>query len=69
MASVANYNGTKIHHVPDRIYNVLSEELELSDSDIAALSPKERFDKFCNWEGLIHWGDELWELVMASQEN
>lgn len=66
MASVVNSAGTAIHQVPDEIYVVLSRDLELSDAEIAILTPKERFEKYCNWEGLINYGDKLWELVVAS---
>jgi hypothetical protein len=51
---------------PDAILQVLRDELELSDDEINLLTPKERFNKWCDWEGLIHYGDKLWELVEES---
>lgn len=36
-----------------------------SDHDIALMSPREAFDEYCNWNGIIHWGDTLWEQATA----
>lgn len=54
---------------PDEILQVLRDELELSDEQINLLTPKERFYHWCDWEGLIHWGDRLWNLVEESLAN
>lgn len=32
---------------------------------MASMSPREAFDEYCTWHGLIHWGDTLWEQAAA----
>ena len=34
-----------------------------SDEQIEAMSPSEAFSEYCNWHGLLGWGDELWALM------
>lgn len=36
-----------------------------SDEDIAAMSPEEAFREYCEWNGLINWGDALFRAVEA----
>lgn len=36
-----------------------------SDQAITLMSPREAFDEYCTWHGIIHWGDTLWEQAAA----
>jgi len=37
------------------------------DKSIALMSPREVFSEYCTWHGLINWGDDLWNNMMALQ--
>ncbi len=39
------------------------DELDIEDSD--SLTPKECFEKYCDWNGLIGWN--LWEVVKGCE--
>lgn len=58
------YHGNVIK-IPLRILNTL-QAADFSDDQIYLMTPKERFDAYCNYEGLIYWGDILWECVTES---
>jgi hypothetical protein len=30
---------------------------------INQMTPKKAFDEYCNWNGLIGWGDHLWNMM------
>lgn len=36
---------------------------ESRDVEIAAMSPREVFEKFLNWEGIIRYGATIWDAV------
>lgn len=38
-----------------------------SDLDIARMNGKKAFDEYCYWHGLIGYGNDLWDLVLARQ--
>lgn len=59
-----NYNGT-IVPIPYRVVNAL-QAAGYSDDQIYLMTPRERFDKFCEWEGLVNWGYTLWSVVHES---
>ena len=42
-----------------RVVQQALDELEIEDSD--TLTPKECFEAYCQWHGIIGWN--LWELV------
>lgn len=52
--------GTEYHKLPMRVRNAL-DELEIEDSD--NLSPKECFERYCAWHGIMGWN--LWDLMEA----
>jgi hypothetical protein len=33
------------------------------DEAIAAMSPQSAFREYCDWHGLLGWGDELWHTA------
>lgn len=37
----------------------------LSDTEIEQLTPKEAFEHFCDWNGLINWSNLLWSTVAS----
>lgn len=39
-----------------------------SEADILKMTAREIFVEFCLWNGLINWGDELWECAGALRE-
>ena len=39
-----------------------------SDEAMAAMTPREFFSEYCNWNGLIRWGDTLFSAVEACQK-
>jgi hypothetical protein len=39
-----------------------------SDDDIRAMTAREFFSEYCNWNGLMRWGDTLFSVVEASQK-
>lgn len=40
-----------------------------SEGEIARMSPKEAFIEYCEWNGLLSWGETLWNQVMALSGN
>ena len=49
---------TAYHALPAAVRSALDER-GVEDSD--PLSPKECFEEYCNWHGIIGWN--LWELM------
>lgn len=39
------------------------------EEKIADMSPKEAFIEFCEWNGLLGWGETLWNQVMSLSGN
>lgn len=35
----------------------------LSDTEVRSLSPIEAFCHYCDWNGLIGWGYDLWDVA------
>lgn len=64
MLTQFDYHGNKIN-IPLRILNTL-QAADFSDDQIYLMTPRERFYAYCDYEGLIHWGDILWECVEES---
>lgn len=50
--------GTTYSYLPLSVQSAL-DALEIEDSD--SMSPKEVFEAYCQWHGLLGWN--LWELV------
>lgn len=34
-----------------------------TEDQIATLSPKHKFAEYCNWKGMMGWGERLWEVM------
>jgi hypothetical protein len=39
----------------------------LSNTEIAALSPRDAFVEYCQWKGFADWGGPLWDVVEELQ--
>lgn len=50
--------GTEYHKLPIAVRDALDSR-EIEDSD--TLSPKECFEEYCAWHGIIGWN--LWDLM------
>jgi hypothetical protein len=48
--------------LPDELINDLKERGH-SEEAIAQMTPEKAFEEYCNWNGLINWGDSLWKAV------
>lgn len=59
--------GDHTFELPLEICNTL-QALGKSDAEIYVMTPRERFAAWCDYEGLIFWGDRLWDLVKESLE-
>ena len=56
--------GAYIDQIPKHILADLRQRGH-SDEAIERMSPREVFQEYCEWNGLIRWGDPLWEAVSA----
>ncbi|MFM0608666.1 hypothetical protein PQR05_29470 [Paraburkholderia sediminicola] len=52
-------------NIPETPANVLAALRKRGHDDeaIAAMSPQFAFSEYCDWHGLIGWGDELWNTA------
>lgn len=57
---------TSSHHQADLVDAL--RERGYDDKEIATLSPEKRFDEYCDWEGLIHWGATLRKMIAAASD-
>lgn len=60
-------NGKK-EKVPEPIVAACYERGH-DDAAILLMTPQERFVEYCEWHGFIHYGDNLWTLVIESVKN
>lgn len=50
-----------IDKIPTMILGALRNRL--TDEAIQQASPREAFAQYCEWYGLIAWGDTLWDVI------
>lgn len=53
-----------VNKLPPSVRSALRERGH-TDTDVAFMSPREAFDEYCTWHGLVRWGDTLWENAKA----
>lgn len=53
----------KINNIPELVLLALSE-LGYDDAAIEEMTPEQMFAAYCEWEGLIGYGPELWNIVV-----
>jgi hypothetical protein len=54
----------QIDKIPAKVLSV-AKEVGKPKAELELMTGKELFEMYCDWEGLINYGDELWELVMS----
>lgn len=60
----------KIESLDPEVLETL-REMSRSDDDIESMSPEQAFSEYCNWHGLINWGNRLLRVadnIRAAQE-
>jgi hypothetical protein len=65
MITQRQVNG-KSFAIPQLIVSALSEEY--STAELAVMSPKEMFEKYLEWEGIIGYTDRIWEAVVELKQ-
>lgn len=53
----------KIKNIPDEVFSALKNRGH-NDKEIEAMTPKELFTEYCEWNGLIGYGRGLYSLVV-----
>jgi hypothetical protein len=56
-----------VFKIPGWILRDLRER-DLSDEQIVALTPREAFREYCEWNGLIGWSETLLDAASALDE-
>jgi len=51
-----------IAHIPKQIISDLQERGHSLEA-IADMDPQKAFREYCEWNGLIRWGDALWDAM------
>lgn len=59
--------GEKVFRLPLEVCNSLQAQGK-TDEEIYVMTPRERFIAYCEYEGLVNWGDTLWLIVRESLE-
>jgi hypothetical protein len=54
----------KFEAIPNEVLAALMGR-EHSAQAILRMTPKELFIEYCEWHGLINWGNTLWDIVIA----
>jgi len=53
----------ELHLIPKEVLAAVRQRETFTDKEIAELSPRQLFDEYCTWHGLLRWGDSLWDTV------
>ncbi|MCM3609195.1 hypothetical protein M4D49_27295 [Cupriavidus pauculus] len=58
--------------IPQHVLGAVRQREKFSDAEIGVMTPRELFEEYCNWHGIIGWADTLWDtmqqLSSAGQE-
>lgn len=57
----------ELERIPQYVLNIVRER-EFSDEQIAKMTPVQLFAEYCNWNGLLGWGPDLWETARALRQ-
>lgn len=52
--------------IPESVHSALVNR-GWSEAAIANMSPRQMFEEYCQWHGLIGWGYPLWGVVAELQ--
>lgn len=55
-----------IRKIPHHVLAAL-RSAEYTDDQIKLMTAQEVFDAYCDWHGLINWGNVLWNTVLDLQ--
>lgn len=55
-----------INKLPPGVREALRER-GVKEAVVAIMSPREVFEEYCNWNGIINWSDTLWDTMTALQ--
>lgn len=55
----------KLEDIPKHVYNDLTDpgKAEFTNAELQSWTPKEVFEKWCVWHGIIGWHHRLWDVV------
>ncbi len=53
----------KLENIPENILNDLREDH--TDQEILAMTPREMFKGYLEWNGIIGYSDDFWDAVVA----
>ncbi len=56
----------KLINVPDEVEGVLIHKLggiQRAYEFIQSSTPKQVFDAYCDYQGLVNWGNQLWDIA------
>ena len=54
--------------IPASLLVILRKECKLTDEEIKQARPQSLFNLWCEWEGLINYGQRLWNVVECLKE-
>ena len=57
-----------INLIPPLVLDAVRKREKFTDEEIVHLSPRELFDEYCSWNGLLNWGDSLWDTMDQLQK-
>jgi hypothetical protein len=58
--------------IPDDVLEAIRNNRQCEDEDIERMTPREAFDAFCNWHGLLDWSGTLikaLDSIRAAEED
>jgi hypothetical protein len=57
----------KIEAIPNNVLEAVRKR-GYADERITKMSARKLFAEFCNWHGLINWGESLFDVALVLQE-
>ncbi|CAG9169951.1 hypothetical protein [Cupriavidus pinatubonensis] len=54
--------------IPKQVLDAVRQREKFTDAEIGIMTPRELFEEYCNWHGIINWGDTLWETMQQLQQ-
>ena len=56
------------NRIPSHVLKDIMAAIDGTESDVRRLSSEEAFGFYCQWNGLLGWGNKLWDAVAALKE-
>lgn len=57
----------ELSKIPKQVLDAVRQREKFSDAEIGVMTPRELFEEYCNWHGIIRWSDTLMDTVLALQ--